>query len=86
MSVEGVEHRLQRAAETFRVGVRWQLGEEKEKKRDRERSGEFFGKQSAFSKRDKSKDVKRSQTVTSQFTKVIQINGKAFLVLLMGSG
>lgn len=50
MSVEGVEHRLQRAAETFRVGVRWQLGEEKEKKRDRERSGEFFGKQSAFSK------------------------------------
>lgn len=50
MSVEGVEHGLQRAAETFRVGVRWQLGGEKEKKRDRERSGEFFGKQSAFSK------------------------------------
>lgn len=51
MSVEGVEHGLQRAAETFRVGVRWQLGGEKEKKKKlKERSGEFFGNQSAFSK------------------------------------
>lgn len=64
MSVEGVEHGLQRAAETFRVGVRWQLGGEKEKKkRQRERDQEnFLGNNQHFLKRQikRCKKVKNS--------------------------
>lgn len=63
MSVEGVEHGLQRAAETFHVGVRWQLGGEKEKtKKPREEIRRILGGNNQhFLKRQ----IKRCKKVTN---------------------